>query len=226
MKGKRYPKAVKEFLDFDYLQSLSEEDLAYLTRFSEEFYGASFDQDPLHKKSEQRRELWREKYHRRGDIYGLGLRRDSEVRDNDAVADLPFFEDQSYLQTPEYKEALKEFRAVLPGDRREKALPGPVFLKAEQKLLEVSPVLPSLDRGGDHILARNRLKKMQQDREVLFDLGLVVARHMFSGNEAGAAVTMLDWLKDRITRLDGKLAEVGIHPKPERAVTEAKPNGK
>jgi len=224
MRGKRYPKAVREFVDYDYLHLLSEKDLALIEQFSDEFYGATFEADPLHCDVEQRRELARDKNYRREDIMGRGLRRSAEVRDTDAVSspEADSAVTPEYLNSAAYREALKGFRDSLPKDRREITLPGPSFVAAEARLSVVSGVLPRPYKGVLR-MARNRLKKLQFSRDVFFDLGLVVSRHQFNGSEAEAAVRMLEFVTSQVTRLDKKLEAVGIKPPPGRELTKAEP---
>lgn len=59
----------KEYLDYDYIENLSEENKQYLKKFSREYYGGNFDEVTLHSE-EQKNELWNDNNRLNADIYG------------------------------------------------------------------------------------------------------------------------------------------------------------
>lgn len=209
-------------MDYDYVHRLSDSEREYLEKFSDEVYGATFDKDPLHTDPEQRKALAREKNYRREDIMGRGLRRSREVGPADAWAtdETDAQSVPSYLNNPDYKEAINDFRRSLPEDRREITLPGPAFSASEARLSAVSGVSPRPLRG-DLRMAKNRLAKLQHTREVLFRLGVVVARHQFTGDESRVAAGLMDWLETNVLKLDKKLAAAGIQPPPGMEIKKA-----
>jgi hypothetical protein len=62
-------------IDYDYLGKLSEKELEWLNKFTEEYVGAKFDtENPrrnLHKKKEQRSECYRRNNARNKDLYTI-----------------------------------------------------------------------------------------------------------------------------------------------------------
>lgn len=217
IKGKAwYPKAIRDLVDYDYEHKLTDKDRAWLAKFSDEVYGAYFKGEPLHADEEKRRELGRDKNRAREDLFGRGLRRGREVGETDAAvsnsAEGEATPHPAYLGTPAYREALAEYRSAIPEDQRQTVLPGPRFKGAEGRLIEVTHALTSQDRGKT--LARNRLKRLQESREVLYWLGAVVSDHAFPGRDAAAPAKALGWLTAQIGRLDKKLGSAGIKPPP------------
>jgi len=73
----------REFVDFNYLDKLSEEELDWLDKFSREYYQASFkntDEDK-HGTQEQRRDVYRNNNYRNNDIWNKGDRSPEDYTD-------------------------------------------------------------------------------------------------------------------------------------------------
>jgi hypothetical protein len=225
---KKYPRTVKNLVDQDYAHALSPKDRAYLDQFNDEFYGASFTDTPLHHDVEQRRALYRIKNKRNADIYGRGLQRGGEPTESmlatagDALVLTP--EDAAYLNDTAYREALNEFRAALPTDERKKASNTREFVTARQKIRDLTGVETREKREGfQPTMSKKRIDRLKHTRQVLFNLGVTVANHSFTGAESEHAVEMLEWLKFSVEKLDSKLRSMGVEPTPPLATAAPTP---
>lgn len=74
LRGKHLRRGVREYADWDqkYLDSLSDEELAWLAEFSREYYLASFDKSPGRSKNRgerRRKEIYRNNYMRNNDVF-------------------------------------------------------------------------------------------------------------------------------------------------------------
>lgn len=121
--GRNHPASVRWMVDFDYLDKLTDEERAWLAEFSDCHYGADFRHDPDKEWStEERRATYIRKNAANADLYTavaarslvepLEERPDLEAREMD-VSPLP-----RYLDTPEYKDALKAYRETLSQGRK------------------------------------------------------------------------------------------------------------
>lgn len=68
--------AVKEFVDFDYVSKLSEEEKQYLDKFSREFYLASLDQDgtDIHDPEKYSKDIYHQNNARNRDMWNTQWR--------------------------------------------------------------------------------------------------------------------------------------------------------
>lgn len=206
---------MKELVDHDYLDRLTPEEKAWLEQFDDEYYGASFKGAVLHPE-DARRELYKTKNQRNQDIYGRGLRTSSMPVT--ASADQQDWTD--HKPSPEYREALNNFRAVLPDDGRKNPVRSHVFLSAQQKLDAEAGVLTREIKGvgvltPNERMALSRTEKLKETYQIIMDLGHIACTHQFRGDEAGAAVRAIKWLEAYATKLDEKLKALGIDMRPE-----------
>ncbi len=112
-----YPQPIRWKLDVDYLDQLSQEERAWLSRFLDQHYGNNFrdatlDEWPVLK----RREAYGHQHAARRDAYG-DTRVDfiEESRGGYAPTDdtnRDWSESPSYLDSPQYKTALADFRTA------------------------------------------------------------------------------------------------------------------
>lgn len=208
---KRYPRTVRELVDHDYTGSLSPQDAEYLAKFDDEYYGASFADNPLHTDEDQRREIYRIKNARNGDIYGKGVR-GASVGGTTEVADeeREWTTAPEYLESKEYKTALDEFRANLATDGRKNAALTREFITSQRKIYAAAGVVTREGKGA--FVAKSRIEKLKSTREVVMNLGVTVTKCNFPGGEAQAVVAMLNWLTGMLGQLDRKLAALGVTP--------------
>lgn len=82
-----YRRNIKDFLDFDYVNKLSEEELDYLEKFAKEYYGAKFDRtNNLHDTPEARRLCYSGHNQRQRDMWN---RYDRDLGDCEAMVKKP-----------------------------------------------------------------------------------------------------------------------------------------
>ena len=135
-----HPKPIRQYVDYDYIDRLSPEEQAWLAEFTDRHYGADFRGDKkwstkarrvrYNAKNSANRDLYSIK-----DVSGLLVRPDSvpvprgteredgngwleniAAKEQDLVTPT-----QRYLNSPEYKAALAEFREAVPAHRGKKA---------------------------------------------------------------------------------------------------------
>lgn len=212
MKGRRFPKNVNALVDYDYVQRLNPKDRAFLERFSDEFYGASFSDAPLHRNEEQRRELGRVKSHRVEDIYELGARSTAAPEGSASSTEAPTCVESTVDTTSaEYRAVLSAFRAKLPTDGRRKVRLTPDLVVADANLRAVTGATSSVVEGERYV-ATNRLEKLKATRETVWNIGVLLAKSMVRGDEAAAVANGLNWLEGFIAKLDEKLKAMGAAP--------------
>ena len=66
--AKYHKETAKHYVDYDYLNDLSESELEFLAQFSDEYYGARFARETSLHSKEQRRELYSANNHRNRDV--------------------------------------------------------------------------------------------------------------------------------------------------------------
>jgi hypothetical protein len=204
----KYPRTVAALVDQDYVAKLSQEDRAFLDKFNEEFYGASFDAAPLHRDLTQRRELFVDKNRRNQDLYGKGQ------RSKGAECMAPEEKDwSSPVDTPEYRKALSDFRALLPKDKRKKVRVTPEFMRLRAEL-ESQLGIKTRDAGGgameDKKPNEKKIRQLKATRQTIFNIGVTVAKHQFAGEEAKAVVEMNQWLEAVHGKVVEKLKGLGV----------------
>lgn len=217
MAGRRYPRNVFPYLDYDYVQRLSPKERAWLDTFSAEFYNGEFDTSPgatpLHRDEKQRAELGLIKWHRVRDIYERSPR--AEVQDVTADA-VDYSPAPEYLKTPEYREALNEFRAQIPSDRRRKPSYSAEFLASRSKVDAEAGLTTCgdvrLGSAREEQMAKNRTDRLKQTREVVFNIGVLIARSQVKGEEAFVVAQSLQWLEGQLSKIDEKLKAMGVSP--------------
>lgn len=197
-------------MDYDYAHRLNAEAAEFLDKFNEEFYGASFGDDALHSDKAQRLECGRDKQSRIKDIYGRGLRTGAGGREIAAAMDEPR-DWSSPVEGPGYREALSAFRALLPQDRRENASNSPDFIAAQAKIDAVSGVITSVARGVALTkMAKSRLDRLKETRETVWNIGVLLAKSVFKGDEAMAVASAFGWLEAVLAKTDEKLKHLGV----------------
>ncbi len=197
-------------MDYDYVQRLNPKDRAFLERFSDEFYGASFTDAPLHRNEEQRRELGRVKSHRVEDIYELGARSTAAPDGSASSIEAPTCVESTVDTTSaEYRAVLSAFRAKLPTDGRRKVRLTPDLVVADANLRAVTGATSSVVEEGERYVATNRLEKLKATRETVWNIGVLLAKSMVRGDEAAAVANGLNWLEGFIAKLDEKLKAMG-----------------
>lgn len=224
MTGKRYPRTVAELVDQDYVHRLPPADRAWLDQFNDEFYNAAFTETAIHPDSD-RRDLYRTKDARNRDIYGRGARTGGVelAAADENEGELPLGV-ECYLATPGYKAALNEFRRNLPQDDKKIARITPDFMTSKAKLEAVTHA-KSLIRGVRTLavepatyerMIKTRLEKMEHTHRVIMNIGGVLVRHQFTGQECEAVVEMFNVLdgiraklEEKIKRLGGTVPTVG-----------------
>lgn len=120
-----HPKYRRWAVDFDYTQKLSREELEWLSKFSDSYYGGDFSDDEDGEWDlKSRREAYKRNNYARGDAYALASVGGCLEFDSDNPGKLERLEagetvleddgvDDAYLNSPEYKQALIEYRATL-----------------------------------------------------------------------------------------------------------------
>jgi hypothetical protein len=224
--GRRYPKTVYPLVDQDYLARLSPEERAWLDRFNGEFYNAEFGAAPLHEDEEVQRGLNAHKQRRLQDLYAYGLQVVSDPTDLGAAEhpDGPehWIPEPAYLKTAEYRAALAEFRAQLATDGRRNPEPTPEYIAAVQKI----DTWALNTRGGRELgathMARNRIAKLQEHRQIYWNIGVLLSQAKFKGSEAVAIAQIFPFLEAALVKLDGKLKALGVEaPQPPNAQSPA-----
>ncbi len=210
--AKRYPRTVFELKDQDYVRRLSPKDRAYLELFNEEYYNATFSDEPLHKTAEQRRELYSVKNHRNVDIYGRCTAAGDSALEATEAEPLTEHADSSYLSDPGYREALDEFRSFLPSDGRKRTPLTAKFVRSKQKIEALSGRLTS--RGKGEFMAKNRVDRLLFNRQVIWNIGATLSQHSFPGHLAPAAAEMLTWVEGILLNVEKKLLAMGVELKP------------
>lgn len=215
---KAYPRTVRELVDQDYLAALSPKDRAFLEKFNDEFYGASFTDEPLHASSAARRDLYNIKNARNTDIYGRGSRSGAPPDVSTEGPGGHVEKDWStprHVDRPEYREALNSFRSLIPADRRKKTPRTQRFLVVREQLdVAAGTLLTRLDMEGEDFgppsaMAKTRMERLEAQRSVLWDLGVTVANAQFQGKFAENAVKMLSWLEAALEKTETKLISLG-----------------
>ena len=116
---RNFPKTVSGYVDQDYVHTLSPKEKEWLARFNDEHYGACF-RGNSEATPEERRESYRRKNSANADLYGIAATRLGELPST--LADTQDERDHAagpeYLDTPEYREALARYRALLPRNSR------------------------------------------------------------------------------------------------------------
>lgn len=229
--GKRYPRNVYPYLDYDYADGLPADAKAWLDRFNEEFYGATFKGDgtDLHLDVTQRRDLNLVKRYRVEDIYHRASRV-GEPRDDASSgpeASPTAADPASGAAGKAYRDAKAAFRALLPMDQRKNVTVNAEFLAVRAKLELAAGVITSqggpIGPAGDDV--GTRIEKLKATREVVNNLGIVVTNTQFAGKDALAAVGMIRWLQAFLGRIDEKLLKLGVSPPapaPTASPAEAK----
>ena len=74
LRGKNLRRGVREYADWDaaFLETLSDEELAWLAEFSQEYYLASFRKSPgrsINRGERRRKEIYRNNYMRNNDVF-------------------------------------------------------------------------------------------------------------------------------------------------------------
>lgn len=69
MSNKKIPRKVHDVLDFDYLDTLGPEEVAFMIKFIAEYYYGNVQKPYVHKSVKQRRELSRANDARRRDVW-------------------------------------------------------------------------------------------------------------------------------------------------------------
>jgi len=72
LRGQCLKKGIREYVDFDYADQLSDADLAWLAAFSREYYLASFRKSPgrsINRGERRRKEIYRNNYMRNNDVF-------------------------------------------------------------------------------------------------------------------------------------------------------------
>jgi hypothetical protein len=123
---KAYPRSVRWRLDYDYTAQLTPEERAWLERFNDRYYGATFTGDADGPEGEgwgeeERRAAFRQKNAANRDVYTRDLPSVHDVPFDvtpgygrpDVDPDAPPEPPPAYLDTPEYKQARADFRALL-----------------------------------------------------------------------------------------------------------------
>lgn len=117
---KAFPVSVRGYLDADYIDKLSPEDQKWLAAFNEQHYGGSFSRDPFGVSPEERRACYRRKNAANRDAYSYASAGGRLVADDVSAYGANEHEHrdlqptQSYLDKPEYKAALANYREQLP----------------------------------------------------------------------------------------------------------------
>ncbi len=194
------------------MRRLSPKDRAYLDQFNEEFYNATFSDEPLHKTVEQRRELFTVKNHRNVDIYGRCTASGDSALEAAEAVDLTQPFNDSYLKTEEYRHALKSFRALLPKDGRRSRSLTPAFVEKQRGLHQMSGATTS--KGAFNYMAKNRVDRLLFTRQVVWNIGATLSSHTFPGHLAPAAAEMLTWVEGFLGSVEKKLLDLGVELKP------------
>lgn len=218
MRRRRYPRNVYPFVDMDYAARLSPADRAYLETFSAEYYNGEFDgASPLHSSEEQRREIGRVKHARVEDIYeranrsaGDGDLGSTEASHPDAWAT------PAHLGDNAYRKALSEFRAHLPEDNRRKVNYSAGFLASRSNLDGLAGVLSSSRNNTEveEAMSKSRLERLKESRQIVWNIGHLLAKSTFKGEESGPVAQGLGWLEQMLGKFDAKLKALGYEPKP------------
>lgn len=156
LKGSRFPASVAPFVDQDYLEKLSREQLTFLSHFNEHFYGGDFRRPGGgHWPTEMRREAYRAKNAANRDTHHMLAMRGDTIyidatpsnEDTDSPSDnhryeiqapeQDFHQEPAYLSSPRYKQLLQEYRATLSafGEKKMPALTD-AHLKAKAALTQ------------------------------------------------------------------------------------------
>ncbi len=69
MRGKSYPKSVAEYIDYDYEHRLLPTEAAWLAKFTDNYYGATFDKSDTAWSREQRRATYQRKNAANRDLF-------------------------------------------------------------------------------------------------------------------------------------------------------------
>ncbi len=212
---KKYPRTVRELVDYDYGARLTAADAAYLDRFTEEYYGAAFKGERLHGDAD-RRALYVTKNERNADIYGRGVRSGGYASALEAEAIEREWNVPEYEGDSDYREALSAFRAKIPTDRRKNAPKTHDFLTARAKVLRLSGALTSAEGGAATValnqMAKSKLERLKALRDVVWKTGVIVTRATYTGAEAESAVMVMSWLSDYVEKIDTKLKALGYTP--------------
>ena len=141
--ARNHPKSVQWKVDYDYVAKLSDEDKAWLAKFTDEFVGGDLrHSDPVHDTPELRRlayagnNVGKRDFYSKMDAMGKldrqGVRTVLPPDAHDAGEDAPA---PAYLAYPGYKRALARLRALYPDDQR-RGLPDTPEVRAARADIE------------------------------------------------------------------------------------------
>lgn len=226
----RFPRSVSDLVDQDYLTRLSPAERAWLEKFNDEFYNGHFSDEPIHAEGE-RKALYLDKDRRNVDLFGRGLRRGGIAAelalesgaDGLGIGDGWTTAREHFLDSKDYREALGEFRALLPTDYRKTARVTAEFRAKRENLQRITGAFAPLggerapvNPGAYNKMATTRLGKLQETHRIVMHLGAVLVCHQFTGAECESAVAMFQWLdeyrrkvEEKITGLGGKVSANG-----------------
>lgn len=80
LRPEKNTKVRREFIDYDYTKELSEDELAFLAKFNNEYYGAAISKNPetgrvkaghLHRKKADVKDIYDDNNRRNNDVYGV-----------------------------------------------------------------------------------------------------------------------------------------------------------
>ena len=131
-----FPNSVRWKVETDYAQKLSPAEKEWLAKFNDEFAGASFGPEPLHDSVDAKRELYRHKNAANKDAMELARAAGALVfKDSGPDYDgRNYAPTPDYLDSPEYRAALEEYRSHLPKGARGRVADTPEYRKARRNL--------------------------------------------------------------------------------------------
>lgn len=107
--SRNFPRALREFVEVDYLHKLNDDERAWLAKFNDEQAGC-FRKNPLHTEQEQQREIWR-------NVRALKLDAHAEARGSVVDLEIVIQPDRDWLEPKEdllHAHAVANLRAELP----------------------------------------------------------------------------------------------------------------
>lgn len=105
-------------MDQDYIGQLSTKEREWLAKFNDEYYGGKFvkGEKHLHKTKGKKREIWRRLNHTRSDVFARApVDYEEPVIAHEMYPRPPT---PAYLDTPQYRQLLQEYRDALDANDR------------------------------------------------------------------------------------------------------------